>query len=258
MRLRIGRRVAVALTVPAVAVAGVLLAAGVATGSSTLAPNAAATDTTGGGATGGATGQTTGGTTGGTTATATGTGATSPGSKSPTKASTSASASSSGPGSPSASPSTRSPSGSASAAPTTSAPGGASPGAVAGGAGANCSNHDQPVTLQVGTAGGKSNVIVDASGCALYLFTPDTPSTTACTGQCAIDFPPAHAPGTAGSGVQASSLGTFIRPDGVIQVTLAGHQLYYARSDVAPGQANAEGQNGTWFLVDAQGNAVQP
>jgi predicted lipoprotein with Yx(FWY)xxD motif len=109
----------------------------------------------------------------------------------------------------------------------------------------------------LGTAGRRTNVLVDGSGCALYLFTRDNPNTTACTGQCAIDFPPAHAPGTAGNGVQASSLGTFTRPDGVSQVTIAGHQLYYSRTDTAPGQANAEGRNGTFFLVNAQGNPVQ-
>jgi predicted lipoprotein with Yx(FWY)xxD motif len=127
---------------------------------------------------------------------------------------------------------------------------------VAGGAGADCSNRTQPVTVKLGSAGGKSNVLVDQSGCALYLNNQDTATTTICDATCIATWPPAHAPGTAGDGVQAANLGTFARPDGTSQVTYFGHQLYYNTGDKAPGQANGQATNQTWFLVDATSGAA--
>jgi predicted lipoprotein with Yx(FWY)xxD motif len=128
---------------------------------------------------------------------------------------------------------------------------------VPGGAGPDCSNRTQPVTVKIGTAGGRSNVLVDQSGCALYLNTQDTATTSNVDAATLAAFPPAHAPGTAGDGVQQANLGTFIRADGTSQVTFFGHQLYYSTADRAPGDANGQGVNQIWFLVNAQGQPVQ-
>ena len=57
--------------------------------------------------------------------------------------------------------------------------------------------------------------------------------------------------------MQTSDLGTFARPSGASQATIAGHQLYYFSGDSTPGKANGQGQGGTFLLVNAQGEAVQ-
>lgn len=99
------------------------------------------------------------------------------------------------------------------------------------------------------------DVLVDATGRTLYLFTPDTGGTSTCYGQCATAWPPLLTSGTpvAGSGVDASLLGTTTRTDGSVQVTYAGHPLYYFAKDSAPGQTNGEGVGGVWYAVSPAG-----
>jgi predicted lipoprotein with Yx(FWY)xxD motif len=109
----------------------------------------------------------------------------------------------------------------------------------------------------VGTAGGKSNVLVDGNGCALYINAQDTTSSTACDTTCEQTWRPVVAPVQAGSGVTAANLGSWQRPSGTNQATYFGHQLYRFTGDTAPGQANGQGQNQTWWLIGADGEPVQ-
>jgi predicted lipoprotein with Yx(FWY)xxD motif len=115
----------------------------------------------------------------------------------------------------------------------------------------NCVRHivPTPVTVKIGQVGGRE-ALVDADGCALYVNTQDRPQVSACDQQCRAAFPPAPGPAQAGAGVNQSNLGTFTRPDGTIQATFFGHQLYYDAQDTQPGQANGQGLNQTWFLID--------
>jgi predicted lipoprotein with Yx(FWY)xxD motif len=141
--------------------------------------------------------------------------------------------------------------------PKTTGPGGGVAPVPGGGAGGCGQTATHPVTVKVGTAGGKQ-ALVDGNGCALYLFTQDTPQASACTGTCAQQWPPLIGPSQAGQGVQQANLGTFTRDDGSQQVTYFGHQLYHFSGDTQPGQANGQGVNQTFFLVDSDGNAIQP
>ena len=76
------------------------------------------------------------------------------------------------------------------------------------------------------TAVGK--VLVGANGRTLYLFTADKGTKSACYGQCASYWPPLIAgKPTAGTGLNASMLGTTKRKDGKLQVTYHGHPLYF-------------------------------
>jgi predicted lipoprotein with Yx(FWY)xxD motif len=114
-----------------------------------------------------------------------------------------------------------------------------------------------PVTIQVGTAGGKQ-ALVNQAGCALYLFNKDTPQTSACDATCLQLWTPVPAPAQAGSGVNQSKLGTFNRTDGTQQATYGGHQLYTFAGDPNPGDANGQNVLQSFFLVDANGNAITP
>ncbi|HZT14474.1 MAG TPA: hypothetical protein VFA19_00875 [Gaiellaceae bacterium] len=112
-------------------------------------------------------------------------------------------------------------------------------------------------TVAVGSTS-LGSVLVDATGRTLYLFTPDSGGTSTCYGQCATTWPPLTVTGTpvAGTGVDASLLGTTTRTDGSVQVTYAGHPLYSFAKDSAPGQTNGEGFGGVWFAVSPSGAKV--
>ena len=87
---------------------------------------------------------------------------------------------------------------------------------------------------------------------------PDTADKSACTGDCATNWPPltSDAAPTIGAGLDASNFATLARDDGSKQVTFFGHPLYYFAGDTAAGQTNGQGKGGKWFVVDATGKSV--
>ena len=60
------------------------------------------------------------------------------------------------------------------------------------------------------------SILVDSTGRTLYLFKADSGTQSACSGACAVAWPPllATAKPTAGTGVTASKLGTITRSGG--------------------------------------------
>jgi predicted lipoprotein with Yx(FWY)xxD motif len=101
-------------------------------------------------------------------------------------------------------------------------------------------------------------ILADAEGRTVYLFTRDSDGTSACTGDCLTAWPPLEASGppVAGDGVDDSKLGTITRDDGTEQVTYASMPLYYFAGDSAAGDVNGQGVNDVWWVVDADGEAV--
>jgi predicted lipoprotein with Yx(FWY)xxD motif len=100
-------------------------------------------------------------------------------------------------------------------------------------------------------------ILVDAKGMTLYAFTPDTATTSACTGGCAAAWPPLAATGTpTGDGV-TGEITVIDRPDGTKQVVVAGHPLYTFASDAAAGDTTGQGSGGKWFVVSADGSLVK-
>lgn len=105
-------------------------------------------------------------------------------------------------------------------------------------------------------------VLVDAHGKTLYLWAHDRSAKSTCYGDCAEYWPPllTHGKPVAAAGAKASLLGTTHRSDGRIQVTYAGHPLYYFVQDHKAGQTTGEGLTGfggRWDPVSAAGAPVQ-
>lgn len=99
-------------------------------------------------------------------------------------------------------------------------------------------------------------ILTTADGMTLYLFTPDTATTSACTGGCATAWPPLTVAAVGGEGLDASQFGTLDRGDGTTQVTYFGHPLYTYAGDAAAGDVNGQGSGGSWFAVTADGAAA--
>jgi predicted lipoprotein with Yx(FWY)xxD motif len=100
-------------------------------------------------------------------------------------------------------------------------------------------------------------ILVASDGMTLYLFEVDEGDTSTCYDDCAATWPALvdDAP-TAGDGVDESLLGTTERDDGDVQVTYAGHPLYFYAPDEAPGDTLGQEVGDVWYVVDAEGAAV--
>src|SRR5260370_21288627 len=90
--------------------------------------------------------------------------------------------------------------------------------------------------IAVATNAKLGQILVDGKGITVYLFVKDTGTTPTCYTSCAQVWPPVltSGPPQAGTGATASLLGTTTRTDGKVEVTYAGHPLYYFVSDKQP------------------------
>jgi predicted lipoprotein with Yx(FWY)xxD motif len=113
------------------------------------------------------------------------------------------------------------------------------------------------VTLQLSTTN-LGQVITDANGRTVYLYTPDTTTASTCYGQCAATWPPVLVIGApvAGDGLASSLLGTTTRTDGTVQVTYGGHPLYLFAKDAKAGDTNGEAVFGVWYAVSSSGGKI--
>jgi predicted lipoprotein with Yx(FWY)xxD motif len=105
-------------------------------------------------------------------------------------------------------------------------------------------------------------VLVDAHGKTLYIWAHDKSAKSTCNGDCAEYWPPLVTKGRpqAIAGANSNLLGTSRRNDGRLQVTYAGHPLYYFVKDTKAGQTSGEGLTGfggRWDPVSAVGTAVR-
>lgn len=117
-------------------------------------------------------------------------------------------------------------------------------------------------TVDVSNAG-IGNILVDSQGRTLYLFSRDSGTKSACSGPCAVNWPPLQASGkpTVGNGATASMVSTTTRSDGTKQVTYNSHPLYRFSGDRQAGDTNGEGLNafgGTWYALSPAGDQVSP
>lgn len=106
-------------------------------------------------------------------------------------------------------------------------------------------------------------ILVDANGRALYVFSTDSEMRSSCEGECARAWPPVltqGAPTGAGRGVQSQMLGSIDRPDGTSQATYNQMPLYTFAQDRRAGEIRGQrmrGHGGEWFLIGPDGNRIE-
>jgi len=116
-------------------------------------------------------------------------------------------------------------------------------------------------TIAVATNSNLGQILVDGKGITVYLFVKDSGTSSTCYKSCAQIWPPVltSGPPQAGTGATASLLGTTTRTDGKLEVTYAGHPLYYFVSDKQPGDATGQGIDnfgGLWWVLTPSGAAM--
>jgi predicted lipoprotein with Yx(FWY)xxD motif len=139
-------------------------------------------------------------------------------------------------------------------APTTAAVATTAPGSAAP-ASANASY----TTLAVAKDATLGAYVTGRDGMTLYIFTPDSGTTSACVDKCATSWPPLtveDAEDVQKDAAVTGEIGTITRADGSIQVTLGGHPLYYFANDKAAGEINGQGLNGKWFAAGPDGTGL--
>jgi predicted lipoprotein with Yx(FWY)xxD motif len=116
----------------------------------------------------------------------------------------------------------------------------------------------QPTGTTIIAADSKfGSMLYDASGQPIYLFDAETTSQPECYGKCAAAWPPVLTEGTprAKGAVRSDLLGTTPRKDGSVQITYAGHPLYFYAHE---GKYQVLCHNvtefgGTWLVVQPNG-----
>ena len=113
---------------------------------------------------------------------------------------------------------------------------------------------------------GVGSVLVNGNGRTLYVLASEKGGKVTCTttGGCTAVWPPAELPsgmsqGIAGSGVQASLLGTAKAPDGSVRLTYGGWPLYTFTADTGSGTAKGQGVKdsfGLWWALSPSGTPV--
>jgi len=91
--------------------------------------------------------------------------------------------------------------------------------------------------------GGPALYLADPAGRTLYVDSRDSVgSPPTCAGACLNNWPVfAAGTGPTPTGIDASKLTTFTRPDGIAQSAFDGHPLYYFAHDAARGDINGRG-----------------
>jgi predicted lipoprotein with Yx(FWY)xxD motif len=121
-------------------------------------------------------------------------------------------------------------------------------------------------TISTASLPGLGTVLVNGEGRTLYLLTSEKGGKLTCTDDngCTKVWPDTELPSgvtqaIAGTGVQASLLGTIKSTTGSLYVTYGGWPLYEYSGDPGPGKANGQGIvsfGGTWYAVTAAGAAA--
>jgi predicted lipoprotein with Yx(FWY)xxD motif len=106
-------------------------------------------------------------------------------------------------------------------------------------------------------------VLVSSTGRTLYRYTVDSKGVNRCSSVAvcnkywpALLVKPTVKP-TAGTGADASLIGTIKAKNGMRQVTYAGFPLYTFAGDAKAGQTKGQGFDNTWYVVNTKGALVK-
>jgi predicted lipoprotein with Yx(FWY)xxD motif len=113
---------------------------------------------------------------------------------------------------------------------------------------------------------GLGSVVVDGKGRTVYILTSGDHTNAPCTDASGctklwpdLPLPSGASAAEAGTGIEASLLGTKKLSDGETYPTYNGWLLYEYTGDSGPGQGTGQGIKsfgGTWYVLDASGNPV--
>ena len=112
-------------------------------------------------------------------------------------------------------------------------------------------NPEPAPTVTVRSDPDLGDILVDARGMTLYLYSRDEPAVSNCYNGCAAAWPPLltdAAPN--GPDAISAGLGLTSRTDGTQQVTYNGVPLYYWMNDKNPGETSGQNVGGVWFIVN--------
>jgi predicted lipoprotein with Yx(FWY)xxD motif len=96
------------------------------------------------------------------------------------------------------------------------------------------------------------DILANPHGMTVYWYTADKKGSgvSACTGSCAVEWPPVAAPVRLPAGFKLSGpIGYIVRANGEHQVTVDGYPIYRYAGDKAPGQTSGNGIGGVWHIV---------
>lgn len=121
--------------------------------------------------------------------------------------------------------------------------------------------------FSVANVSGVGNVVVDGKGRTVYILTSGSKKNVSCTDASGctgvwpdLPLPDGASAASAGSGLDASLLGTMKESDGETYPTYNGYLMYEYGGDGDAGQANGEGIKsfgGTWYALDPLGMPVK-
>lgn len=130
------------------------------------------------------------------------------------------------------------------------------------GSGANAASN-----ISTASVSGLGTVLVNGDGKTLYVLSSEAGGKLTCTdgNGCTKVWPDTELPSgttsaTAGSGAQASQLGTVKAASGSLYVTYGGFPLYTYTGDTGSAQSNGEGITsfgGTWYAMAPSGQPVK-
>jgi len=146
-------------------------------------------------------------------------------------------------------------SGSGTTAPSASSAPSAAASASAAASGSAAAGSDEYAIKAATAAAITGKFLTGEDGKTLYIFKKDTQGNgkSACSGQCATNWPPFTLDGseqaTAGDGVTGTKISMITRDDGKKQVAYDGWPLYYFASDSAAGDVNGQGVGDVWFAA---------
>jgi predicted lipoprotein with Yx(FWY)xxD motif len=107
-------------------------------------------------------------------------------------------------------------------------------------------------------------LVTDGGGLPIYRYDRDgtKPPTSACTGDCAKQWPPVVLAGDKQpelDGIDPALVGTLQRPDGQRQLTLAGWPLYrHLGDDGGLGSTYGNGLDKAWYAISPTGDRAKP